>query len=107
MEIAVTLAAVKGMVSVQDIDTEEYDIDSWDKHGLIASYGGDPAAPCQRHDLTMNFESGAVSVSDVPTHKKGCEPFTETNSYRLVRGHYYVDTSPNNDMDKPVKTGKN
>jgi len=107
LEITVSLAAVKTMVSVQDIDTEEYDIDSWDEHGLIASYGGDIPAQCQRHVLTMSFESGTVSLADVPTHKKGCEALTETNSYRLVRGNYYVDTSPNNDMDKPVKVGKN
>ena len=106
IEIDVTLAAAKTIVSVQDIDTEEYKVDSWDEHGLIASYGGDTAAPCQRHVLTMNFESGEVSLSDIPTHRKGCEAFAETNPYRLVRGNYYVDTSPNNDMDKPAKVEK-
>ena len=109
VEIVVALAPVAMMVSVQDIDSEEYDIDRWDAHGLIASYGGGAGAffPMrQRHVLTMNFESGAVSVSDIPTHKKGCEAFTETDSYRLVRGGYYVDTSPNNDFDKPAKAGK-
>ncbi len=108
VEIVVALAPVAMMVSVQDIDSEEYDIDRWDAHGLIASYGGGEglSSRCQRHVLTMNFESGAVSVSDIPTHKKGCEAFTETDSYRLVRGGYYVDTSPNNDFDKPAKAGK-
>jgi len=105
IEISVTLAPVPGMVSVQDIDDSEYDVNSWDAHGLLASYGGDEgsASPCQRHVLTMDFDSGAVSVSDIPTHRKGCEAFTETDSYRLVRGNYYVDTSPGNDMDKPRK----
>jgi len=107
IEIDVTLAAVKTMVSVQDIDTEEYGVDLWDEHGVIASYGGGVSAPCQRHVLTMNFELGAVSLSDIPTHKKGCEAFKETNPYRLARGNYYVDTSPNNDMDRPIKVGKN
>jgi hypothetical protein len=104
-EIIVTLAPVPGMVSVQDIDDSEYDVNSWDAHGLLASYGGDEgsASPCQRHVLTMDFDSGAVSVSDIPTHRKSCEAFTETDSYRLVRGNYYVDTSPGNDMDKPKK----
>jgi len=103
-EIIVSLAATGTVVIVQDIDTQDYDIDSWDAHGLIASYGGiEPFDKCRRHVLTMDFESGAVSVSDIPTHKKGCEIFKETNSYRLVRGNYYVDTSPNNDADKPLK----
>jgi hypothetical protein len=69
----------------------------------LASYGGDSASRCQRHVLTMDFDSGAVSVSDIPTRKKGCEAFTETDSYRLVRGNYYVDTSPGNNMDKSKK----
>ena len=29
--------------------------------------------------------------------------FTETNTYRLVRGNYWVDTTPDNDFDKPKK----
>jgi hypothetical protein len=103
-ELSVTLASIPTMVSVQDIDETDYDVDTWDAHGLIASYGGEEGnSRCQRHVLTMDFDSGAVSVSDIPTHKKGCEAFTETDSYRLVRGEYYVDTSPKNDMDKPVK----
>ena len=99
-EIIVTLGPVKDMVSVQDIDTATYDVDKWDANGLTASYGGDLSSPCQRHVLTMDFDSGAISVADIPTRKKGCEAFTETDSYRLVRGMYYVDTSPGNDTHK-------
>lgn len=103
-ELSVTLAVTPGLVSLSDIDETEYGIDTWDTHGLIASFGGEPAlSRCQRHVLTMDFDSGGVSVSDVPTRKKDCEAFTETDSYRLVRGNYYVDTSPGNDMDKPKK----
>jgi hypothetical protein len=102
-EISITLATAPGMISIQDIDDTDYDISSWDGHGLIASYGGGVSSPCQRHVLTMDFDSGAVSVSDIPTHKKGCEAFRETDSYHLVRGNYWVDTSPGNDMDKPRK----
>ena len=58
---------------------------------------------CNRHVLTMTFAAGAVSTSDIPTHEKGCEPFPETNSYRLARGGYYIDTTPGNDAEKPVK----
>jgi hypothetical protein len=104
-EITVTLAPANGVVGIGYIDTAEYDVDAWDAHGLVASYGGDISSKCQRHVLTMDFESGAVSLADIPTHKGGCEAFKETNSYRLVRGHYYVDTSPNNDWDKPAKVG--
>jgi hypothetical protein len=103
-ELSVTLAPAPGMVLIQDIDETDYDATAWDDHGLIASYGGDEASStCQSHVLTIGFDSGAVSVSDIPTHKKGCEAFKETDSYRLVGGHYWVDTSPGNDMDKPKK----
>jgi len=106
VEIIVTIAPVKGMVSIQDIDTERYGVNRWDSRGLVASYGGDESSRCQRHVLTMEFASGAVSVSDIPTRVKGCEAFTETDSYRLVRGNYYVDTTPGNDGDKPYKPSK-
>lgn len=104
-ETSVTLAVVPISVAIQEIAQEEYTIYSWDAHGLVASYGGDEesGSKCQRHVLTMDFESGAVSVSDIPTHKKGCEMFKETDSYRLQRGNYYVDTTPGNDADKPRK----
>lgn len=102
-ELSVTIAPSPQMVLIQEIDDQDYDINTWDAHGLLASYGDDPSSRCQRHLLTMDFDSGAVSVSDIPTRKKGCEAFTETNSYRLVQGSYYVDTSPGNDADKPTK----
>jgi hypothetical protein len=103
VETSVTLGLMRDMVSIQDIDDTTYDVDKWDSHGLTASFGGDASSRCQRHVLTMDFESGAVSVADIPTRQKGCEAFTETNSYRLVRGMYYVDASPANDMDKQRK----
>jgi hypothetical protein len=99
-EISVTLGVVPTLVSVQDIDNTTYEVDKWDDHGLTASYGGDVVSRCQRHVLTMDFDSGAVSVSDIPTRKTGCEAFTETDSYKLVWGNYYVDTTPGNDLDK-------
>jgi hypothetical protein len=107
--LAQTTGSASNSVGIQELDTVEYAIDRWDDRGLIASYGGnesDPSTKCQRHVLTMDFESGAVSVSDIPTHMKGCEAFTVTDSYRLVRGEYYVDTTPNNDGDKPPKKSK-
>lgn len=105
MELNVTIGPAPGLVAINELDDEEYNVDSWDVHGLVASYGGDDisGSPCQRHVLTMEFESGAVSLSDIPTHRKGCEVIKETGSYKLARGFYYVDTSPGNDMDKPRK----
>jgi hypothetical protein len=99
-EISVTLGVVGIAVSIEDLDTTTYDVDKWDERGLTASYGGDESSRCQRHVLTIDFDSGAVSVADIPTRKTGCEAFTETDSYKLMRGHYYVDTTPNNDLDK-------
>ena len=104
-ELKVTLGALGGMVSIIDIDEIDWPITSWDAHGLLASYGPDVSATaasdrCHSHVLTMAFGSGAVSTSDIPTHEKGCEEFFATDSYRLARGTYYVDTTPGNDMDK-------
>jgi hypothetical protein len=101
-ELSVVLAAAPGMVSIQEINETEYEVASWDARGLVAWH--DPGLTgCQRQVLTMDFDSGAVSVSDVPTHRKECAAFTETNTYRLARGTYYVDTSPGNDQDKPYQ----
>lgn len=99
-ETSVTLGIVPTMVSIQDVDNTDYPVDKWDEHGLTASFGGDATSRCQRHVLTIDFDSGAVSVADIPTRKAGCEAFTETNSYKLVSGQYYVDTTPGNDLDK-------
>src|SRR5579864_5012143 len=102
-ELSVELGPTAEQVSITEIDETDYEVNSWDVHGLVASYGGGEDSKCQRHVLTMDFDSGAVSVSDIPTHRKGCEAFIETDSYKLMRGNYYIDTSPNNDMDKPRK----
>lgn len=111
VELSVTLAPTSISVGIMGLNTEEYAIDRWDDRGVIASYGGDRngsdlSSKCHRHVLTMDFASGTVSVSDIPTHMKGCEAFTTTNSYRLVQGEYYVDTTPNNDGDKPIEKAK-
>ena len=89
------------LVSVGPIDDYEYDVQSWDGTRLIA-VGRGPWG-CQSKVLTITFASGAVSVSDIPTRVRGCEQVTQTNSYRLVRGKHYVDTTPNNDADKMDK----
>jgi hypothetical protein len=111
-ELKAVLEPMSGVVFV-DIDQTIWPIISWDKNGLLASYGPEITASaaserCHRHVLTMTFASGAVSTSDIPTHEKGCEMFPETDSYRLVRGYYYIDTSPGNDdgrayKDRPAK----
>jgi len=102
---------MQGIVEIGDIDETIWQISFWDSDGLLASYGPDISAlaandRCHRHILAMSFVSGAVSTSDIPTQEKGCEAFTETNSYRLVRGNYYVDTTPGNDRDKLNKLNK-
>ena len=105
----VTLGTMKDIVRVEDISVDEYHVDSWDEHSLRASYGPKKydtigsSDRCHNHVLTMNFDSGYVSLSDIPTHERGCETFTDTNAYHLARGHYYVDTSPENNLDKPRK----
>jgi hypothetical protein len=107
-ELKVTLGPIGGLVFIAGIDETIWPITSWDSHGLLASYGPDVDAlgvsdRCHRHVLTMSFASGAVSTSDLPTHEKGCETFTETDSYRLAKGEYYVDTTPGNDGGSPIK----
>jgi hypothetical protein len=107
-EMKVTLGVMAGIVTIEDIGQTIWQINSWDEHGLLAAYDTDPSANaaserCHRHVLSMSFASGAVSTSDIPTHEKGCEAFKTTDSYRLVRGNYYIDTTPGNNGDKPVK----
>lgn len=105
-ELTVPLGSLGDMAEIMDVEEKDWPIISWDERGLLASYGPDPsktaAASDRRHShiLTMTFGSGAVSTSDIPTHEKRCEEFKETDSYRLVRGNYYVDTSPENNLDK-------
>jgi hypothetical protein len=98
-ELKVTLAeAVKGMLVIVGPDETDWPIISWDERDLMATYGpsihGNTSDKCHRHVLAMVFGSGAISTSDIPTHEKGCEIFPKTNSYRLARGHYWIDTSP-------------
>lgn len=95
-ELKITLGEViKGMLTIGGPDETEWRISSWDAHGLIATA---PSDKCHSHVLTMTFSSGAISTSDIPTRDKGCEIFHKTNSYRLARGHYWIDTSPGNDF---------
>ncbi|HEX5432661.1 MAG TPA: hypothetical protein VFY05_00355 [Candidatus Angelobacter sp.] len=84
-------------VSVRGPDETDYQVASWDDKGLFATHDPDFMDKCHRSLLTVSFASGDVSISDVPTHEKGCEIFTDTNSYRLIRGNYYIDTTRNND----------
>lgn len=107
-EMKVILGPMSGVVFIDSIEQTIWPITSWDKNGLLASYGPESPASaasdrCHRHVLAMTFASGAVFTSDIPTHEKGCEMFPETDSYRLARGGYYIDTTPGNDADKPVK----
>jgi hypothetical protein len=101
-ELKVTLGSLGGVVFIGDIEETIWQIRSWDEHGLLASATA-LSEKCHRHVLSMSFRSGSVSTSDIPTHEKGCEMFPETDTYRLVRGQYYIDTTPGNDAEKPVK----
>lgn len=84
-------------VSVEGPDETDYQIVSWDDKSVFATHDADLLDRCHRSVLTINGAGGDVSVSDIPTREKGCEIFKDTNSYRLVPGNYYVDTTPNND----------
>jgi hypothetical protein len=101
-ELKVTLSGYGGMLTIVGPDETDWPISSWDGRGLFATYGpsdhGNISDKCHRHILTMIFGSGTVSSSDIPTHEKGCEIFLKTNSYRLARGGYWIDTSPGNDF---------
>jgi hypothetical protein len=83
-------------VSIQGPDETDYQVISWDAKSLFATHDPDVLDRCHRSVLTINAAGGDASVSDIPTHEKGCEIFKDTNSYRLVTGNYYVDTTPDN-----------
>jgi hypothetical protein len=102
-ELKVTLAEViKGMLVISGPEESDWPISTWDARGLFATYGpslhGNDFDKCHRHVLTMVFSSGAISTSDIPTHEKGCEMFPKTNSYRMARGNYWFDTTPQKDF---------
>jgi hypothetical protein len=101
-ESKVTLSGFGPMLTIVGPDETDWPIVSWDAHGLLASYGPNRATSgsdnCHSHVLTMSFGSGAVSTSDIPTHEKGCDMFRKTNSFRLARGGYWIDTSSGNDF---------
>ena len=109
-ELKVTMGVMAGLVDIEGPDETIWQINSWDQNGLLASYDVDSSAfaaseKCHRHVLSMSFASGAVSTSDIPTHEKGCDVFKTTNSYRLVRGNYFVDTTLGKDGGKPPTPG--
>jgi len=83
-------------VSVESIDQDDFEVTTWAESGLTAKYEG----LCQDSVLSVSFNTGVITLSDIPNHKKGCQAFTETNTYRLSQGNYYVDTTPGNDLDK-------
>ncbi len=102
-ETTLPLGTAENLISIMAIDEKEWSPLSWDERGLMA-YVHAIASPylpladrCLDHELIIEFGTGAVSTIDIPVHTKGCEAFTTTNSYRLVRGNYYVDLSPGND----------
>jgi hypothetical protein len=84
-------------ISVKGPDETDYQIVSWDARSLFATHDPDYSDKCHRSVLSMSFATGDVSLSDIPTNEKGCEIFKDTNSYRLIQGNYYVDTTPHND----------
>jgi hypothetical protein len=84
-------------VELDDPDETDFKVISWDAHGLFAAYGPDRVDKCHRSVLSMSFASGEVSLSDIPTHEKGCETFVNTNTYRLHQGSYYIDTTEKTD----------
>ena len=90
---------------IEEIKDAEWNVTTWDSHKLEASYGDDSASPCQRHVLTMKFDSGstAVSASDIPTHRKGCEAFTETESYGFVQVSIYSHVVSRDEVYTPKK----
>jgi hypothetical protein len=102
--MTISLDVDKLGISIKGPDETDYRIDSWDTEGLVAIHDPNMTDTCHRSILSMSFAAGEVSLSDIPTHAKGCEIFKETNSYRLVDGQYYVDTTPKNDSPE-VTTG--
>lgn len=90
-------------VAIKGPDETDYQIVSWDVKSLFATHDPDFRDKCHRSVLTISFANWDVSLSDIPTHEKGCEIFKDTNSYRLIQGNYYVDTTPNNDSPAVLK----
>jgi len=102
-ENRVTLGVMKGMISIMGPDQTVYKITKWDKDGIAAFYTDDGSSKCHLEILTISFKLGRVLLSEIPTNKQGCEGIDVTDSYRLVRGEYYIDTTEKNNGDKPER----
>jgi hypothetical protein len=105
MENEVTFLSVANAIQVKGPDLTLWEIKSWDKNSLLAEYGPFLSSTtlsdkCQKHVLSIVFSSQTVNASDIPTHGSGCETLKETTSYRLARGWFVIDTSPNNNAIK-------
>jgi hypothetical protein len=104
-EIEIRFVVVGNIITVKGPEETLWQIKSWDHNSLLAEYGPFPQFKpdpdsCHKHVLSIVFASGTVTTSDIPAPRPGCEPFKETNTYRLESGWYDVDTSPNNDAIK-------
>ena len=105
MENQVTFLSVANAIQVNGPELTLWEIKSWDKNSLLAEYGPFPNSAtlsdkCEKHILSIVFASQIVTTSDIPTHGTGCEALNATNSYRLARGWFIIDTTPNNNALK-------
>ncbi|MGD0894236.1 MAG: hypothetical protein ABR923_22175 [Terracidiphilus sp.] len=110
-EIEIRFVVVGNIITAKGPEETLWTIKSWDRNSLVAEYGPFPKFKpdpdsCQKHVLSIVFASGTVTTSDIPAPRAGCEPFTETTSYRLASGWYNVDVSPNNNAIESTETRK-
>lgn len=106
--LEVDLGGFPPLVQIFHPSESSYHINRWDAHGLMASIN--PSATelppssrrCNTRVLTMTFQEGEVTLTQIPTHAKGCSIYKTAQSYRLELGwEYYVVTTPNGKV-KPL-----
>jgi hypothetical protein len=108
-ELTVPLGVTQDTIFIMHSEETLWPINSWNADAIFASYGPVLTAKpgtgdrCQRHVLSLTLASGAVSKSVVPTNEKGCEAFQKIDTFRLIQGNFYVDTTPNNDAETTKK----
>ncbi len=107
-EIKAVLGQAGDLISIMSVEDVTWKIQTWNGDALTASIDEEPSASaasgrCQRHVLTLQFQSGTAISTDIPVGGPDCGMFKQANSYRLARGRYVVDLSPGNDLDRSGK----
>ena len=88
VELITSFAIMGGTVVLSAPSEVDFKIAKWGDDGVTASSSDEK---CAVQHLFISVPTDKVSVTDAPTHAKGCEAINEQNSYNLVNASYQID----------------